>query len=130
MYYELFSCSDVTHLPYLQSFYVSNNAVWPSSSIPPCAHAWVFLGSRHQEVELLGHRMWVRHFAVSCPVVLQSRCTNLHTWVWKYLFVHILLTHCIADFSFSSICLLWSVTYSQWPTETLVGMMDSWHLWA
>lgn len=96
MYYELFSCSDVGHLPCFQSFWCFKQYCVAIIIHTPCAHAGVFL--RYQEVDLLGHWMWVRHFTIFCPVVLQSGCTNLHTWV--RVSVCILLTFCIADFNF------------------------------
>lgn len=85
MYYELFSCSDVGHLPCFQSFWCFKQYCVAIIIHTPCAHAGVFI--TYQEVDLLGHWMWVRHFTIFCPVVLQSGCTNLHTWVREYLSV-------------------------------------------
>lgn len=124
MYYELFSCSDVGHLPCFQSFWCFKQYCVAIIIHTPCAHAGVFL--RYQEVDLLGHWMWVRHFTIFCPVVLQSGCTNLHTWV--RVSVCILLTFCIADFStfchLPSICHVFTLTH--WD---LIGTLDLWRLW-
>lgn len=124
MYYELFSCSDVGHLPCFQSFWCFKQYCVAIIIHTPCAHAGVFL--RYQEVDLLGHWMWVRHFTIFCPVVLHSGCTNLHTWV--RVSVCILLTFCIADFStfchLPSICHVFTLTH--WD---LIGTLDLWHLW-
>lgn len=124
MYYELFSCSDVGHLPCFQSFWCFKQYCVAIIIHTPCAHAGVFL--RYQEVDLLGHWMWVRHYTIFCPVVLQSGCTNLHTWV--RVSVCILLTFCIADFStfchLPSICHVFTLTH--WD---LIGTLDLWRLW-
>lgn len=44
-------------------------------------------------------------------------------------YVHILSDSLKKQAQIPASCCLWSVMDSQWPTETLMGTMDSCHLW-